>query len=61
MTQVEQDETQWWNSGIRQYLEMLLLAFVVGWAYFANLHLLLLEGSEGLYAGIAGEMGRRRG
>jgi 4-amino-4-deoxy-L-arabinose transferase-like glycosyltransferase len=31
-----------------------------GWAYFANLHLSLLEGSEGLYAGIAGEMGRRR-
>lgn len=43
----------------RQYLEMVLLALVGGWAYFANLHLSLLEGSEGLYAGIAGEMARR--
>ena len=30
------------------------------WAYFTNLHLSLLEGSEGLYAGIAGEMARRQ-
>ena len=48
------------TAGGRQYFEMLLLALVGGWAYFANLHLSLLEGSEGLYAGIAGEMGRRR-
>ncbi len=51
---------QWVNLHTRQSLEMLLLALVGGWAYFANLHLSLLEGSEGLYAGIAGEMGRRR-
>lgn len=37
-----------------------LLALVSGWAYFANLHLSLLEGSEGLYAGIAAEMARRQ-
>ena len=36
-----------------------LLIVVSAWAYFANLHLSLLEGSEGLYAGIAGEMKRR--
>ena len=36
-----------------------LLVLVGAWAYFANLHLSLLEGSEGLYAGIAGEMKRR--
>ena len=36
------------------------LALVSGWAYFANLHLSLMEGSEGLYAGIAGEMARRQ-
>ena len=35
-----------------------LLVLVAAWAYFANLHLSLLEGSEGLYAGIAGEMKR---
>ncbi len=50
----------WKNPAAHRYLEMLLLALVGGWAYFANLHLSLLEGSEGLYAGIAGEMGRRR-
>lgn len=55
-----QDGMQWWNPVARQYLEIALLALVGGWAYFANLHLSLLEGSEGLYAGIAGEMGRRR-
>ena len=36
------------------------LAVATAWAYFANLHLSLLEGSEGLYAGIAGEMRRRQ-
>lgn len=55
-----QDTMRWWNSPTRQYLEIALLALVGGWAYFANLHLSLLEGSEGLYAGIAGEMERRR-
>lgn len=47
------------NAAIRRYVECALLALVGGWAYFANLHLSLLEGSEGLYAGIAGEMARR--
>jgi 4-amino-4-deoxy-L-arabinose transferase-like glycosyltransferase len=37
-----------------------LLMLVSSWAYFTNLHLSLLEGSEGLYAGIAGEMARRQ-
>src|SRR5574337_248669 len=55
-----QGALQWWNLPTCQYFEVLLLALVGGWAYFANLHLSLLEGSEGLYAGIAGEMGRRR-
>ncbi len=50
----------WENPGSSRYLGALLLALVGGWGYFANLHLSLLEGSEGLYAGIAGEMGRRR-
>lgn len=50
----------WKNPAAYRYLEMLLLALVGGWAYFVNLHLSLLEGSEGLYAGIAGEMGRRK-
>jgi 4-amino-4-deoxy-L-arabinose transferase-like glycosyltransferase len=50
----------WENPTRRRYLEMLLLALACSWAYFANLHLSLLEGSEGLYAGIAGEMGRRK-
>ncbi len=48
------------NPVARRYGEMALLAMVGAWGYFANLHLSLLEGSEGLYAGIAGEMGRRR-
>ncbi len=52
--------TLWENPVRSRYLEMVLLALVGGWAYFANLHLSLLEGSEGLYAGIAGEMGRRK-
>lgn len=52
--------TLWENPAGVRYLEVLLLVLVGGWAYFANLHLSLLEGSEGLYAGIAGEMGRRR-
>jgi hypothetical protein len=55
-----EDGMEWWNPVARRCLEMTLLALVGGWAYFANLHLSLLEGSEGLYAGIAGEMGRRR-
>lgn len=50
----------WENPIARRYGEMALLVMVGAWAYFANLHLSLLEGSEGLYAGIAGEMGRRR-
>ncbi|MBS0171046.1 MAG: glycosyltransferase family 39 protein [Nitrospira sp.] len=52
--------TLWDNPAGVRGLEVLLLVLVGGWAYFANLHLSLLEGSEGLYAGIAGEMGRRR-
>ncbi len=52
--------TLWENPAGVRYLEVLLLVLVGGWAYFANLHLSLLEGSEGLYAGIAGEMSRRR-
>ena len=48
-----------WEAEARRYVEMLLLVLICGWGYFANLHLSLLEGSEGLYAGIAGEMGRR--
>ena len=48
------------NPVARRYGEMALLVIVGAWGYFANLHLSLLEGSEGLYAGIAGEMGRRR-
>lgn len=54
------DEEQRGSAAIRRYVEIALLALVSGWAYFANLHLSLLEGSEGLYAGIAGEMSRRR-
>jgi len=50
----------WENPAVSRYVEMLLLVLVGGWAYFANLHLSLLEGSEGLYAGIAGEMRRRQ-
>ena len=51
----------WWENPVaRRYGEMALLVAVGAWAYFANLHLSLLEGSEGLYAGIAGEMGRRQ-
>ncbi len=49
----------WEHPAARRNGEILLLALVGAWAYFANLHLSLLEGSEGLYAGIAGEMGRR--
>ncbi len=49
----------WWEADTHRYVQVLLLALVGGWAYFANLHLSLLEGSEGLYAGIAGEMVRR--
>ena len=49
----------WWEAEPRRYVEIFLLALVGGWAYFANLHLSLLEGSEGLYAGIAREMARR--
>ncbi len=48
------------NPAARRYGEMALLVMVGAWGYFANLDLSLLEGSEGLYAGIAGEMGRRR-
>ena len=60
MSQDVVEQEQPWSFASRQHLEMLVLALVGGWAYFANLHLSLLEGSEGLYAGIAGEMGRRR-
>ena len=60
VTENGEGEPQWLNSGSRRYFEMALLALVGGWGFFANLHLSLLEGSEGLYAGIAGEMGRRR-
>ena len=60
MNQDGTDERPQSNAAIRRYVEIALLALVGGWAYFANLHLSLLEGSEGLYAGIAGEMGRRR-
>jgi hypothetical protein len=60
MNQERADEGPQSNAAIRRYVEIALLALVGGWAYFANLHLSLLEGSEGLYAGIAGEMGRRR-
>ncbi|MGC3973391.1 MAG: glycosyltransferase family 39 protein [Nitrospira sp.] len=49
----------WWEADSHRYVQVLVLALVSGWAYFANLHLSLLEGSEGLYAGIAGEMARR--
>lgn len=56
----QEAEAQLWREAeVRRYVELLLLAVVGGWAYFANLHLSLLEGSEGLYAGIAGEMARR--
>jgi 4-amino-4-deoxy-L-arabinose transferase-like glycosyltransferase len=47
------------NPAVRRYVEIALLVLVAGWAFFSNLHLSLLEGSEGLYAGIAGEMARR--
>ena len=59
MNQAAMDERQGQTAGSRRYVEMMVLALVGGWAYFANLHLSLLEGSEGLYAGIAGEMARR--
>ena len=36
-----------------------VLVLICGWGYFANLHLSLLEGSEGLTPHTAGEMGRR--
>jgi hypothetical protein len=57
MNQDGTDERPQSNAAIRRYVEIALLALVGGWAYFVNLHLSLLEGSEGLYAGIAGEMG----
>lgn len=44
----------------RRYGELLVLTLVSVWAFFTNLQFSLLEGSEGLYAGIAGEMGRRQ-
>jgi 4-amino-4-deoxy-L-arabinose transferase-like glycosyltransferase len=59
LNQERPDERQQSNAAIRRYVEMALLALIAGWAYFANLHLSLLEGSEGLYSGIAGEMQRR--
>jgi 4-amino-4-deoxy-L-arabinose transferase-like glycosyltransferase len=43
----------------KRFGALAVLILVSAWAYFANLHLSLLEGSEGLYAGIAGEMKRR--
>ena len=49
----------WWEADTPRSVQVLVLVLVSGWAYFANLHLSLLEGSEGLYAGIAGEMARR--
>ena len=49
----------WENFAANRFVALGLLILVSAWAYFANLHLSLLEGSEGLYAGIAGEMKRR--
>ena len=42
-----EDGMEWWNPVARRCLEMTLLALVGGWAYFANLHLSLLEGAKG--------------
>ncbi|WHZ16547.1 MAG: hypothetical protein OJF52_003397 [Nitrospira sp.] len=50
----------WEDPAKRRLSELLLLALVCVWAFFTNLSFSLLEGSEGLYAGIAGEMGRRK-
>ncbi len=50
----------WAKPAVRRCSEILLLALVGAWTFFTNLQFSLLEGSEGLYAGIAGEMGRRR-
>ena len=50
----------WGNPAARRVGEMCVLALVGAWAFFTNLQFSLLEGSEGLYAGIAGEMGRRQ-
>ena len=50
----------WKDPARRKLSEMLFLSLLCAWTFFANLHLSLIEGSEGLYAGIAGEMGRRR-
>ncbi len=55
----ETEVQPWREAEASRYVELLLLAVVGGWAYFSNLHLSLLEGSEGLYAGIAGEMVRQ--
>ncbi len=60
MSDQESETQSWWEADARRYVELVLLALVCGWGYFANLHVSLLEGSEGLYAGIAGEMGRRK-
>lgn len=49
----------WEAPAKRRFCEILALAVVCTWAFFTNLSFSLLEGSEGLYAGIAGEMGRR--
>lgn len=50
----------WDHPARRRYGELLVLTLVSVWAFFTNLQFSLLEGSEGLYAGIAGEMGRRQ-
>ena len=43
MNQDGTDERPQSNAAIRRYVEIALLALVGGWAYFANLHLSLLE------------------
>ncbi len=48
------------NPDGRRYSELALLALVSAWAFLTHLHFSLLEGSEGLYAGIAAEMERRQ-
>lgn len=49
----------WEDPAKRRFCEIAVLVVVCVWAFFTNLSFSLLEGSEGLYAGIAGEMGRR--
>ncbi len=60
MNEGELDERHQSNIATRRSVEVVVLAVVSIWAFFTNLTFSLLEGSEGLYAGIAGEMGRRQ-